>query len=342
MIGLKASKKDAEKARRYLVKHALLDNHYKIYGDNSFIYLPVLPSADDKKAQLAAKKLGAKLVKVGFEGAENPSAYRQLLRKKLGKRYGAVTKSYDVVGNIAVIDVRGIAAKQTARTIMETNKNVQTVLSKDGAVGGKYRTRKYRHILGKKNFVATYRENGVVLKFDIRKTFFSSRLAFDRLRIAGLVKDGEKVVVMFAGMGPFAIEIAKMHRKANVVGIELNKSAYGYMKRNITLNKTLNVTAELGDVNRVANKYRGFADRIIMPLPTNAFDFLGAVLKVAKKRCVVHYYAFGGRESAFGESAKVVRKFFEDHGRKMRVIGKRVVRQYSPKEVEIVLDIQLY
>jgi len=341
MIGLRASRKDAEKARRFLAKHALLDNHYKIYGDNSFIYLPVLQNTEDKKVKSTAEKLGAKVVKANFERAENPSAYRQILRKKLGKRYDDITKSYDIIGNIALIDVKGKAAKQTAKAIMETNKNVETVISKDSAVGGKYRTRKYRHILGKKNFVATYRENGVVLKFDIRKTFFSSRLAFDRLRIARLVKKGENVLVMFAGMGPFAIEIAKMQRDSNVVGIELNRSAYNYMTQNIALNKAPNVTAELGDVKKVANRYKRFADRIVMPLPTDAFSFLGAVLKVARKGCVVHYYAFGERESAFKENAKLVKEFFLEHDRKIRILDKRVVRQYSPKEVEIVLDIRI-
>ncbi|MDE1850386.1 MAG: class I SAM-dependent methyltransferase family protein [Candidatus Micrarchaeota archaeon] len=341
MIGLRASRKDAEKARRFLAKHALLDNHYKIYGDNSFIYLPVVPNTEDKKVKSAAEKLGAKVVRASFEGAENPSAYRQLLKKKLGDRYGEVTKSYDIVGNIALIDVKGKAALQTAKAIMETNKNVETVISKDSAVGGKYRTRKYRHVLGKKNFVATYRENGVVLRFDIRKTFFSSRLAFDRLRIARLVKKGENVIVMFAGMGPFAIEIGKMQKDSNVVGIELNRSAYSYMKRNIALNKATNVTAELGDVKKVANRYKHFANRVVMPLPTDAFSFLGAVVKVARKGCVVHYYAFGERKSAFEQNTKKVKEFFLRHNRKIRILDKRVVRQYSPKQVEIVLDILL-
>ena len=41
----------------------------------------------------------------------------------------------------------------------------------------------------------------------------------------------------FAGVGPFAIEIAKSHPRASVLAIELNPSAYGYMLKNIRLNK---------------------------------------------------------------------------------------------------------
>ncbi|MDE1845783.1 MAG: class I SAM-dependent methyltransferase family protein [Candidatus Micrarchaeota archaeon] len=339
MLGLKVHKKGAETAKRYLVKNALLDNQLIVFGSNSFIYLPIKGEISPKKKQGVEKATGGKLVSSKFEKSGVKGKYRELLQKRLGKSYDDVTKSYDIVGNIALIDAKGRPATQMAKAIMQTNKNVLTVISKGGAVSGKYRVRKYAHILGKKNFIADYRENGIELKFDIRKTFFSSRLAFERLRIAKLVRPKENVVVMFAGMGPFAIEIGKMQRQANVVGIELNKDACRYMKQNIALNKTGNVVAELGNVKRVADKYKGFADRIVMPLPKTAFEFLGAVLKVAKRKCIVHYYAFGDRETGFEDEIKKVRNFFEKKGRKVKILDKRVVRQYSAKEVEIVLDI---
>ncbi|MDE1761631.1 MAG: class I SAM-dependent methyltransferase family protein [Candidatus Micrarchaeota archaeon] len=335
------NKKQAEKARHYLEVHAQLSTKHKIYGDNSFIYLPIGPSADDKTARAAAKKLGASLVEKGFEKLRERSAYRQILAKELGEKYAEVTKSYDLIGNIALIDAEGSAAKKIASAIMQTNRNIQTVISKGGAVKGRYRTRSYRHVAGKRNFVATYKENGAVLKFDIRKTFFSSRLAYDRLRIAKLVKDNENVLVMFAGMGPFAIEIGIMHKGANVVGIELNRSAYGYMRQNIILNRLKNVTAEVGDVKKAVAKYRGFADRIVMPLPKDAYDFLGSALTAAKRRCIIHYYGFGGKDSAYSEHEQKVRRFFESKGVKVKVIGRREVRKYSPAEIEVVIDFQI-
>ncbi|HVA82928.1 MAG TPA: class I SAM-dependent methyltransferase family protein [Candidatus Aquilonibacter sp.] len=341
MLGLKVHKKDAETAKRYLVKKALLDNQLIVFGSNSFIYLPIKGEISAKKRASVEKVTGGKLVSSKFEKAGPKGKYRELLQKKLGKSYDDVTKSYDIIGNIALIDAKGKPAVAMAKAIMQTNKNVLTVISKGGAVSGKYRVRKYTHILGKRNFIADYRENGIELRFDIRKTFFSSRLAFDRLRIARMVKPKENVIVMFAGMGPFAIAIGKMHRDANIVGIELNRDACSYMKQNIALNKTPNVVAELGDVKKVAQKYEGFADRVIMPLPKNSYDFLDSVLKVAKKRCIVHYYAFGDRKTGFKDELKRVKEFFAGRDARIKLLDSRVVRQYSPKEIEIVLDIQL-
>ncbi|MDE1855989.1 MAG: class I SAM-dependent methyltransferase family protein, partial [Candidatus Micrarchaeota archaeon] len=326
---MKVKKSKAEKARQYLEGLALLSTKHRIYGANSFIYLPIVQNADDKIAKSAAKLFDGTIEKRDFEPAGEKGAYRQLLHQSLGAKYDDVTKSYDLIGNIAVIDAKGKAAKDIAKAVMSTNKNVETVISKGGAVSGKYRTRKYLHIMGKRNFVAHYKENGAEFKFDIRKTFFSSRLAYDRLRIAKLVGKNENVVVMFAGMGPFAIEIAKMHKDANVVGIELNRSAYSYMKQNISLNHLHNATAVLGDVGKVAHKYKGFADRIIMPLPRDAYRFLGAALEMSKRKSTIHYYAFGDRESAFEDKIGQVKTFFAKRHRKIRIASKRIARQYS-------------
>ena len=266
-------------------------------------------------------------------------SYRGMLRQMLSREeYENATKSYDVFGNIAIIDSSGNAAKKIAKAVMLANKNVETVLRKKGAVEGEYRIRAFGYVLGKKNYLVKYRENGAVFEFDLRKTFFSSRLAYERQRIVQQVGDKENVIVMFAGVGPFAIEIAKHHRNCKVIAIELNKNAYAYMLKNIKANKTVNVVPELGDVKKVARKYAGFADRIIMPLPKDTYRFLPEVLEVAGKRCIVHYYAFGKIEDAFSTHTAKLRNFFVDKKRSFRVLGKRVVRPYSAREIEIVLD----
>jgi len=246
-------------------------------------------------------------------------------------------RGYDLYGNIAVIDAMPSVAKALGRKIMLQNKNVETVLRKGGAVKGRYRTRKFIYVTGKRNYIATYRENGCVFRFDVRKTFFSTRLAYERKRVSSLVRDGERVVVMFAGVGPFSIEIAKSHRRCSVVSIELNKAASRYAAENAKLNKTPNVVVEQGSVDMFADKYAGFADRIIMPLPKGAASFLPTALEMCASRCTIHYYAFCRAKETKLVIAKL-RDFFTSRGRKFSLIGHRVVRPYSAREVEIVVD----
>jgi tRNA (guanine37-N1)-methyltransferase len=253
------------------------------------------------------------------------------------KDRGRAARGYDLYGNIAVIDSSPSRAKGVGAMVLRENKNIETVLRKGGAVSGRYRTRKLVYVSGKRSYAAKYRENGCTFVFDIRKTFFSTRLAYERLRVAKLAKDGERVIVMFAGVGPYSIEIAKMHKKSRVISIEINAAASKYARENARINKTPNVTVEQGDVRRFASKYAHFADRILMPLPMSSRRFLTVALKMCSGRCAIHYYAFC-KEAKVRDEIRMLRSFFEKRKRKFKLIGWRKVRPYSAKEIEIAVD----
>ena len=268
-------------------------------------------------------------------------SYRELLRKRLGTDYDSAVKSYDVIGSIAVINERGAKGRAVAESIMEVNKGVKTVLAKAGAVKGRYRKRGFVLVSGKRNYIADYKENGISLRFDVRRTFFSTRLAYERNRIAGLSKDGEVVLVMFAGAGPFAIEIAKRHKKSKVYAVELNRYSYRYMLDNIKLNKTTYVIPVLGDVKKAVPKLGIKADRIIMPLPMKAHEFLGTALDSASQGAVIHYYAFGNSDDPYSESISRIKESASAHGLSISVIGRRIVRPYSSRMAEVAIDFRV-
>lgn len=337
MLGLRVPKNRAEEAKKYLAMAKLTDYNYRVIGDSKFIYFPLRAGSGRIPAGIG----GARVVEMAFAKAHDRQDVGSVMAS-LGVDRESYAGGYDRVGDIAVVSAKDRkTALKLAKVIMASNSSIKTVLSKGGPVSGVYRTRKYVYVAGKKNFVGTYRENGCVFNVDLRKSFFSPRLAFERDRISRLVKKGENVMVMFAGVGPFAIEIAKRRKDANVVAIELNRDAYRNMLENIRLNKAVNVEARLGDVHKIAKEYRGFADRIIMPLPMDSSRFLDSVAIAARHGCVVHYYAFGDKDDAFRAGASMLKEFFSKKGMDGRLLFKRVVRPYSANEVEIVLDFQL-
>ena len=224
---------------------------------------------------------------------------------------------------------------------MNVNKNISTVVKKAGAVKGRYRKREYIYIAGKKTYSAEYKENGASLRFDIRDTFFSTRLSFERSRIAALSKKSENVMVMFAGVGPFAIELAIKNKDARIVAVEINRKAVRYMKENIRLNGIKNIKAIAGNVKKLPQEYENFADRIIMPLPKDSISFLDDIIRIGKKHCVVHYYAFVEIENGVEKLEKTLRQFFSDKNVKFNVIMWRTVRPYSAKIMEIVIDFEI-
>lgn len=265
--------------------------------------------------------------------------YEQKIEDAIGKKeFEMLSRGYDLLGDIAIIEFKGkkSSERKIASVLMETNSNIKTVLAKVGAVSGKYRVRKVRHVGGKKTFVANYRENGCLFRFDVRKVYFSNRLSFERSRILSLVKNKENVMVMFAGVGPFAIEIGKKFKDANVVAIELNKHGYNYMVENIKLNKLNNVEPILGDVKKI-KKYSNFADRIIMPLPKSSLNYLDDAYRIAKKRSIIHLYTFSNQDKQI-EVINAIKENARKRNYKVKILNKRTVRPYSTSTSEIVVD----
>ncbi|MBI2673412.1 hypothetical protein HYX19_04070, partial [Candidatus Woesearchaeota archaeon] len=107
-----------------------------------------------------------------------------------------------------------------------------------------------------------YKENGVYIKLDVEKCYFSPRLSTERLRVARTVKDGETILVMFAGVLPYSLVISKNSNANFIYAVEANKTAYQYGLVNIQLNKAPNIRSFFGDVNKVLRK-NIFSDKLI-------------------------------------------------------------------------------
>src|SRR3989338_10147230 len=152
---------------------------------------------------------------------------------------------YDIVGNIAIVKFkRGTSLrekKSTARDLLKQNKNVTTVLEKSNKFSGRLRIQKTKFILGLKTKEALYRENGCEFRLNVDTCYFSPRLASERKELAEMTKKGERVLVMFGGVGVYAIVIAKMSKAREVVSVELGRECSKYALENVRRNKLNNV-----------------------------------------------------------------------------------------------------
>ena len=177
-------------------------------------------------------------------------------------------RAFDILGNIAIVNfqVRPSASKitvkdkkQFANKILRENKSVKTVLEKTGKIKGRLRKISTKYLAGEKTREVLYKENGCVFRFNIDKTYFSPRLSNERKEIALKIKKGDEVLVMFAGVAPFSIVIAKNSGARRVVSNEINKEANKYAKLNIELNKVKDkVEIVQGDIKRVVKKLGKF------------------------------------------------------------------------------------
>jgi len=205
-----------------------------------------------------------------------------------------IPKSYDVVGNIAILKFASSVKKaekvRVAKQLMGERKSVRTVVEKSDRVKGRLRTIKTLYLAGEKTLEALYLENGCRFRLNIESCYFSPRLSNERKVVADQVKKGERVLVMFAGVGPFSIVIAKNSSASEVVSLELGKECCKYARENVVLNKLSNVSVVQGDVKRV--KLTSKFDRVVMPRPNLDDSFLASAFLVIKKSGTINYYGF--------------------------------------------------
>jgi len=262
----------------------------------------------------------------------------------------SLIKSYDIVGDIAVIRVPENLKSRSptiAEAIMQTHKHVKTVLRQAGAVLGDFRLRQLEWVVGVKKTETVHREFGCVFKVDLEKSYFSPRLSHERMRIARLVKPGEDVVNMFAGVGCYSIVIAKHSSAGKIFSIDVNPSAVQYMKENIRLNRVdARVIPLFGDAERVvAERLLGAAQRVLMPLPAKAYECLDCALSALKPPggCI-HYYDFthaGRGENPIEKVKARVSERLSSLGVRFDLPLARVVRTTGPNWYQVVVDIDV-
>jgi len=260
-----------------------------------------------------------------------------------------MSKSFDIIGSkeksVAIVEIseeEGNREKEIANKIMKENKSVKSVLKKESHRKGDYRTRRYAILAGDENTEVVHREHGYFLKLDPQKVYFSSREGTERQRIANCVEPGELVMVMFAGVGPYAIAIAKTQPDVKkIISVEINPIAVEYMKHNIRINRLSHkVVPALGDVREICKKWYGECDRILMPLPLGAESFLDIAVKCAKIGATIHFYGWGNKADGdvFLAAEKSVNKSLKKMGRKYKIIKKRVVLPYAPGRFKVCIE----
>jgi len=184
---------------------------------------------------------------------------KELLKDKLSKKeLEYLRTSYDIVGDIAIIEIPEELEKKEkliAKTLLDNVRTIQTVVKKIGIHKGKFRLQEHQVIAGKKTKTTQFRENGCIFNIDIDKTYFSTRSSTERMRIAKQVKDNENVLVMFSGIAPFPLVISKNSNARYIYGIELNKEAHELAKTNLKLNKANNIYLINDDAHKVKDFY---------------------------------------------------------------------------------------
>lgn len=264
--------------------------------------------------------------------------------------------NYDILGDIAILkfhdSVKSSEKLEQAEKLLKEHSNLKTILEKTERVHGRLRTIKTRLLAGKKNLITEYHESGCRLKLNVETCYFSPRLAAERLNIAKLISKMKKprVLVMFAGVAPFTIVIAKHAKTKEIVSVELGKDCCKYAKENLALNKiSSDVEVLQGDVNRIIKKGKLNVkgnwvplrfDVIVMPRPNLKETFLKSALSVAKKGTLLIYYGFSP-ESKKDEMTENLILEAKKYKRKIKILKVLEAGDIAPYEHRYRIEIRV-
>lgn len=339
----------AERAIRALRKLQLLDDRFKWGRSDRTLIVPIIREPSESEvSQIAGKRDSIKVERtILAEVRRRPRDLKEALDKELPKAMILkLPRSFDIVGDIAILELPHELdqfAHLIGKGLLSLSPHLRLVLKKVSDVSGTYRTRSFDVIAGTGGTETVHREFSNILRLDIASVYFSPRLSHERMRVAGQVNERERVIDLFAGVGPYSILIAKTQPNSMVYSIDINPEAFRYLRENVLLNHVADrVVPILGDARTiVARSLRNVASRVIMNLPAESINFMDVALEALQDRGgLIHYYAFASRNEAIESMVDSVREEVERNGKKVRSLRfASVLKEVAPNRVQIALDL---
>ena len=326
---VRVPKRDGESVRSRLVSEDLLDLRSRIRADGDSLLIPILcDSFEDYEVVDEELEIQEQKVLDYTEIVDVPDDLRQYL-----------PSSFDIVGDVAMLKVPDELwdyRHQIGEALIRVNKNVRVVFH-DYGVKGDFRIRDLEKIAGEGSSETIHKEFGVKLYTDPSKVYFNPRLSSERARIAKLVKDGETIIDMFAGVAPFGTVIGKLAHPKIVYSIDLNPAAEHYAKMNADKNRIKCIVPMTGDSSKLIYDLP-MADRVIMNLPQIADRFLGFAMDRMNRGAVAHMYKIIEREE-FPHFCDNLVMEMASKGHKIKIHSSEL-KTYSPTMSVYSMDIE--
>ena len=151
-----------------------------------------------------------------------------------------IPRSFDVVGDVVILNSLPDGDNETQKKVGEwmigRNKawkiciaRVSNLATSDRCAG----EGGYVQLAGhpRNPIVTSHYEYGIKAVIDLEQCFFSPRMALERLRVSQSVARGERVLVVFAGVGMEALQISAKTEAKSVLAIDKNATAVECLRR---------------------------------------------------------------------------------------------------------------
>lgn len=318
-----------EEVRRALRDRGVLQKHLKVREEGGRLFLPTTGRVD------AGWPVEERECEEAFAAIRS---YKEIVRVPEELRH-ELPSAFDVIGDVAVIKIPDPLAAyrpEIGRAILAWNPSLH-VVAQDHGVTGAYRVRNLEIVAGERRTTTVHTEFGLRYRVDVAAAYFSPRLGSERLRVATQVAPGETVADPFAGVGPYAILIARRRQPRRVIASDANPIAVGFLGQNVAANRANRVEVRDGDA-RLVLRSAAPVDRVILDLPHSAMEFLPDALDALRPQGTVHLYGIF-EDAQQEERMQAIREAVRARGRTVGSVRPHVVRAYSPTQHHVAFDI---
>ena len=204
MKTVKIPLKKLNDTRIKLMEAGKMNMEYKIKAEKDYGYIPVNEDVE-----------GYEIVCMHLEPMKKvPHNFAELLEDELSdEEIENLKTSFDTIGDIVILEIpEEFESKKNkiGKATLDFTKR-KAIYMKRSAVHGTIRIRDLELIAGADDPVTIHKAHGVRLKLNVKEVYFSPRLATERKRVSESVCDGENILDMFCGIGPFPIVIGRNH-----------------------------------------------------------------------------------------------------------------------------------
>jgi tRNA wybutosine-synthesizing protein 2 len=223
-----------------------------------------------------------------YRGADLPALLRQ--RGFSAAEIDRAPGSWAVVGSVVLAAFGDCERRaEVGEALLDLHGEADTVLAR-GGIDGPHREPDVAVVAGAGDTETVHTEHGTRYALDLAEVMFSPGNKAERVRMGEVVAADERVLDPFAGIGYFALPMARAG--ARVTAIERNPTAFRYLLENARLNGVGDRLAPVrGDCREVlAARPDGQADRAVLGY-YDAPAYLDAALPALAPGGVLHLHA---------------------------------------------------
>jgi len=343
-LALAVPKPDAQQRIDALEAEGVYDDTRKVVArDDETLLLPITAPPGDTPGEVVEQ--------------DSPERRRQGLASILRERgwteaeIDRAPSSWAVVGTVVLVAAGDYhRPAELGEALLELHGNADTVVTR-GGVDGELRQPQIEVIAGLGDTETVHTEHGTKYALDLRDVMFSPGNQAERARMGDVVEPGERVLDLFAGIGYFALPMARTG--AHVTAVEKNPEAFRYLVENAQLNDVAtNLDAILGDCRDVDEQ----ADRAVLGYydalgggPESVDDcgdfqdpgYVAAALRALEAGGVMHVHATCPEDLLWERPKTRLRDAADAVDRTVEIRDRRVVKSHSEGVEHVVLDVDV-